>query len=288
MMMASHWLEIEELPTWFQVPAGFVGVIPSGWKEGSIQSASLISKGECSLLVQVLEGAGEADWGDELFSYQKGDLLTTMIGQELSLSPEAPTRLLCLELEGAEYLLEGIRRSGKQASEVNREMSAQYQNALEGLPGDIYKASAATYALLMELRRAWSGEDQALSPLVRSAKAIIREEYAYLSGIDELAERLEVTKSHLVRRFSADTGQGPGRYLQEVRLEQARLILEGRDYPVEVVAGMTGYSCANYFCKVFRREFGVSPGRYREEHRKTVVGMEDRLRLRELDEIHLL
>ena len=147
-------------------------------------------------------------------------------------------------------------------------MARMYQNALKGLPEEVYTASSQCYALLMELHRMRDREGSVYSELVRAAMKIMQEEYAFLAGVDELSQRLEVSKSHLVRRFSAETGRGPGRYLQEVRLESARQLLMSCDFDVELIAGMTGYSCANYFCKVFRRELGMSPGAYRTRYRR--------------------
>lgn len=46
-------------------------------------------------------------------------------------------------------------------------------------------------------------------------------------------------------------------------IDAAKLLLLNREYPVETVANMTGYAGANYFCKVFRRLTGESPGEYR-------------------------
>lgn len=116
----------------------------------------------------------------------------------------------------------------------------------------------------------------------------MREEYAFLEGVDGLAERLGVSKSHLIRMFSDDMGISPGKYLQAVRLENAKLLLEARDYSLDLIANLCGFSGANYFCKVFRRAEGVTPGEYRASHmRPPALGGEDP-RLLKLERKHLL
>lgn len=72
-----------------------------------------------------------------------------------------------------------------------------------------------------------------------------------------------MSKSHLIRTFTAEVGESPGKFLQRERIDAAKLLLLNREYPVETVANMTGYAGANYFCKVFRRLTGESPGEYR-------------------------
>lgn len=99
-------------------------------------------------------------------------------------------------------------------------------------------------------------------PLVENSIVIIHEEFAYLYGIDELAQRLYVTKNHLIRVFTASVGISPGKYLTKVRIEQAKLFLQSNETSLEVVSASCGFSGANYFCKVFKRETGMSPGTF--------------------------
>ena len=100
-------------------------------------------------------------------------------------------------------------------------------------------------------------------PLVQDAVAMIEAQYAYLYGIDELADLLEVTKHHLIRVFTANAGTSPGRYLSDVRIFHAKsMLLSGEDAPLEIIAGACGYSCANYFCKVFKKHTGMTPTEY--------------------------
>jgi AraC-type DNA-binding domain-containing proteins len=97
-------------------------------------------------------------------------------------------------------------------------------------------------------------------PLVQDAIAVIEAEYSYIYGIDELSERLEVTKHHLIRMFTGAAGISPGRYLIDVRMAHAKFLLKsGKNTPLEIIAGACGYSCANYFSKVFKKHSGMTP-----------------------------
>lgn len=107
-------------------------------------------------------------------------------------------------------------------------------------------------------------------PLVQDAAALIETEYAYLYGIDELADRLAVSKNHLIRVFSASAGISPGRYLTDIRLYHAKLLLEsGENTPMEIIAGACGYSCANYFSKAFKKYTGLTPTEYMKTYQST-------------------
>ena len=58
-------------------------------------------------------------------------------------------------------------------------------------------------------------------------------------------------------------GQTPLGYLQAVRLEAARALLEAGDMTVQSVAAQVGYSDASAFSRLFRQGVGLSPGSYR-------------------------
>lgn len=106
-------------------------------------------------------------------------------------------------------------------------------------------------------------EDKVIPELVGTALTLMKKEYAHFSGVEELAQRLSVSKEHLVRSFRAATSETPGHCLTRIRLENACRYLQSRDYSVELVAGLCGFACGNYFCKVFRRAYGMTPLEYR-------------------------
>ena len=91
------------------------------------------------------------------------------------------------------------------------------------------------------------------------ALAAVQQNYAGLYGVEELSAQLGVTKSHLIRVFRAAMGMPPGQYLTAVRIEAAKQLLAHREYPLEVVASLCGFSGANYLCRVFRKATGPPP-----------------------------
>ena len=53
-------------------------------------------------------------------------------------------------------------------------------------------------------------------------------------------------------------------YLTKVRMEEAVKILESTEEKSYVIAGMVGYEEPTYFSYVFKKQFGVSPAKYRQ------------------------
>ena len=129
------------------------------------------------------------------------------------------------------------------------------------------RASSYAYSLLMKLRSGpvrEAGEVSSVSHLVEGALAIIQEDFPYLEGVDELANRLDVSAAHLTRVFTKKTGTSPGKYITHVRIEFAKLLLRDPEATIIYVAEASGFANANYFAKVFRRETGMSPSEYLE------------------------
>lgn len=128
-------------------------------------------------------------------------------------------------------------------------------------PGDP-DACRLGFDLLCAMSRADAAQT-ALPPLVAQALVQIRENYAGLYGVEELSEALGVSKSHLVRSFSAAMGMPPGQYLTRVRVDAAKQLLVHREYSLEIVASLCGFSGANYLCRVFKKQTGQTPAQWR-------------------------
>ena len=128
----------------------------------------------------------------------------------------------------------------------------------------LHHASAAheAYALLCALCAADEAVP-AVQPLVSLAIAAMRKSFAGIYGVEELSAQLGVSKSHLVRVFSAEMGVPPGQYLTQVRVAEAKRLLATRSYPLELVATLCGFSGANYLCKVFKKYTGQTCAAYR-------------------------
>ena len=226
----------------------------------------LVSSGNCTASLPV---SGPSPAGSALIlppqSIPAGRLILSRA--PLALAPEGECHLLCLQLTGqaAELFLAGLTTLPFAARGETCPAAAELMGQLAADAGSDDHSrvrSQLAFALLCEL----SGADRAapaLPPLVAEAIADIRENYAGIYGVEELSERLGVSKSHLVRTFTAAVGVPPGRYLTTVRIEAAMRLLLHREYTLDVIASLCGFSGANYLCRVFKKETGHSPAQWR-------------------------
>ena len=224
----------------------------------------LVSSGQCSASVPA---AGPLPLGAALIlppqSVPAGHLILSRA--PLALVPESICHLLCVQLTGqaAEQFLAGLSEMPFLARGETCPAAAELMGRLaEERDASERVRSQLAFALLCELSDADSAAP-ALPPLVAAAIEDIRRNYAGLYGVEELSERLGVSKSHLVRAFTAALGVSPGRYLTNVRIEAAMRLLLHREYTLDVIASLCGFSGANYLCRVFKKTTGQSPTQWR-------------------------
>jgi transcriptional regulator GlxA family with amidase domain len=70
----------------------------------------------------------------------------------------------------------------------------------------------------------------------------------------------------LLRHFRAVLGVTPLAYLQDLRVQRAKVMLEISLNSLQTIAHACGYTNASTFSKLFRRAMGMSPGEYRRQH----------------------
>jgi transcriptional regulator GlxA family with amidase domain len=82
-------------------------------------------------------------------------------------------------------------------------------------------------------------------------------------SLGALAARIHLSPRHFARLFRAEVGISPGGYVDRVRLEAARRMVECTDRPLAVVAAETGFGTGENLRRVFVAELGVCPAEYR-------------------------
>lgn len=80
-----------------------------------------------------------------------------------------------------------------------------------------------------------------------------------------MARLAGLSERSLVRRFQKATGMTPIQYIQTIRIEEAKQMLEATQEPVEAIALDLGYEDASFFIRLFKREVKLSPSQYRRK-----------------------
>ncbi|HUB61955.1 MAG TPA: helix-turn-helix domain-containing protein [Puia sp.] len=102
--------------------------------------------------------------------------------------------------------------------------------------------------------------------VITDAQLYIEKNYKQPLTLDDLAGRSNMSVRNFIRRFEQATTNTPFEYLQRVRIEAAKKILETRKDGVEQVATRCGYEDVDYFRKIFKRYVAMTPKAYQEKY----------------------
>lgn len=106
--------------------------------------------------------------------------------------------------------------------------------------------------------------------IILQAQEYIETNYAERILIDQLSSQFFIVRRSFDRRFIKATGFTPLEYLQSVRIEAAKQLLERSDSTVNEVMYKVGFTDARFFRTLFTRLTGLSPMKYRGKFGKKV------------------
>ncbi len=131
--------------------------------------------------------------------------------------------------------------------------------------GEIYKEKERMVEeFCREIR---SHQTRQYSNLISSTIYYMEHQYPQNITIQQMAEELNVSVNHLIAAFRQETGRTPGNYLRQIRLREALRLLCNTDLSIQDIGVMTGIPDANYFIKLFKKEYDMTPGQYRKYYR---------------------
>jgi transcriptional regulator GlxA family with amidase domain len=87
-------------------------------------------------------------------------------------------------------------------------------------------------------------------------------------AVDALAARVGMSPRTFARVFRRETGTTPAAFVEELRVEAARRLLQTTDLTVATVAGRVGMKHAETLYRAFQRRLGTTPDRYRQHFRR--------------------
>lgn len=106
--------------------------------------------------------------------------------------------------------------------------------------------------------------------VITDCQAWIAENYECDNPVARMANRAGLTSRTFARRFRSSTGYEPMDYVQSLRIEEAKQLLETDDISVEDVGHAVGYEDPASFRRLFKRKAGLTPAAYRRKFSKFV------------------
>ena len=84
--------------------------------------------------------------------------------------------------------------------------------------------------------------------------------------VDDFANKLFLSRSIFYRKLKSIVGVAPIDFIRDMRIKRAGQLIESGEYNFSQVAYMTGFTDPKYFSKSFKKQMGMTPTEYKEQH----------------------
>ena len=109
-----------------------------------------------------------------------------------------------------------------------------------------------------------SSEISARNKLISRIVEYLANHYLEINNLDSLAEKFFITKHYLCRLVKKETGVSVVTYINTHKLQLACEKLQFTRESIAQIATGCGFNSSMYFCKIFKKNMGMSPGEYRK------------------------
>jgi AraC-like DNA-binding protein len=139
-----------------------------------------------------------------------------------------------------------------------------------------YVGPVAAQAMARMLMLEWHGAGQApyieFTPelghgdgLVAERQRWLERHYMIANPVEEMTTGSGLSRRTLERRFRKATGRSPISYVQQLRIREARRLLERTTMPIDEIGFVVGYENTAFFRRLFQRTTRLPPGSYRRK-----------------------
>jgi len=229
-------------------------------------------------LLYFLDGKGHMLYDNNLIPVHKGDIIAVNSYTLHRVLPDDELPHFCLiigkdfcrynDIDPGQLIFQHLIRDDPQTSTLfQRVMDACAER--NGSFGTV-RIKSTVLDLLLHLCLHYSAprtvdrltQDPALEHVHR-ATGYMKANLSRKLTVDEIAASAGLSKFHFLREFKRITGYTLIDYLNTIRCDYARSLLEGGQYSVKEVAFLCGFTNNSYFSSVFRRHTGMLPSQIR-------------------------
>lgn len=233
----------------------------------------------CLELIFVFQGRGYMQTEKKKISIKKGDLILVRRGSvhtEYS-SDEERLCFYSLQLGGISfeqtegengfYLIDFLSAESKDKIErifqlvhdEEKEKSASYLNMITFLVDSFLLVLARENVSLL-------ATDDKSSIYIKKADDYIKEHIFDKITLDDLAQALCLNKYSLIKKFKAECGVTPARYIMEQKMRKACELISFSDYTIEEISDQLGFCSVSHFYQVYKRVTGSLPTKLRNKN----------------------
>ena len=227
----------------------------------------------------ISKGYGTFKINDEVYNLKQGDIFILLKGMnvEYIASIDEPWEYYWIGFSGSKAneclnrtaIIESYAGSCKEDSKIPHiilnmcEISKTYNPSCSDDILLLKELYSLLYALIEEFPRPFEYKDKELHAYIQEAINFINSNYMNSITVNEIANHVNLSRSYLYKMFIKNLKISPQKYLINLRMYKATLLLKNTKIPIGEVASKVGYSDSLLFSKTFSKYFSMSPLNYR-------------------------
>lgn len=227
----------------------------------------------------VSKGKGTFKVNNRIFNLKQGDIFIILKGMnvEYMASMDDPWEYYWIGFSGSnsiEYLnrtsiIDSYAVTCKEDSKISSiilnmcEISKNYNPSSSDDVVLLRELYSLLYTFIKEFPKEFEYKDKELHTYIQDAINFINSNYMNSITINEVANHVNLSRSYLYKMFIKNLKVSPQKYLINLRMYKATLLLKNTKFPIGEVANKVGYSDSLLFSKTFSKYFSMSPLNYR-------------------------
>ncbi len=227
----------------------------------------------------ISKGYGTFKINDEVYNLKQGDIFILLKGMnvEYIASMDEPWEYYWIGFSGSKAneclnrtaIIESYAASCKEDSKIPYiilnmcEISKTYNPSCSDDILLLKELYSLLYALIEEFPKPFEYKDKELHAYIQEAINFINSNYMNSITVNEIANHVNLSRSYLYKMFIKNLKISPQKYLINLRMYKATLLLKNTKIPIGEVASKVGYSDSLLFSKTFSKYFSMSPLNYR-------------------------
>lgn len=216
----------------------------------------------CACFCLYLEGSADYIFENQTLSVEADDVLFLPEGANYNIMVKKPSKYICIDfLFTKKELPPCVSRN---VAGIQQEFYKFQYNWITNSPIQIPKAFELINRIYCRLINVKNGTRSTSLILFKKAVDIILQHYKdSCFSVETLAKDINISTTHLRRIFSQHADKSPAKYINGMRFEQAKILLNTSNLTVGEISQSVGFADPFHFSKSFKATVGVSPTEYR-------------------------
>lgn len=227
-----------------------------------------------------ISGCGLLRCGNEYYKIHPGSAMLVLLPQDHEYKVDPDTGYWEFEfitMFGSECVRIGkeiqISHGPLLIHEENSESLQCAKKIMQETESDTCRLSILAYEFIMLLGKEFHGGglrrfDNSSCGLL-AAHNLALKKFADQLSVQEMADVAGLSYAHFIREFTKMFNISPGALLNNLQMEMAAALINRSQLPLKEVAERCGFSSVQYFCRVFKRHFKVTPQTMRKNKKNT-------------------